>query len=297
MPKQKHRLDILVLAAAALITLVTGAGATPPPAPKGYHWESNPLFTDEFKGEKLDATRWLDHHPRWQGRPPAKFMPENVAVKDGKLRLRNSVLNPPQGEFNIAGAAVVSKSSEAHFGYYEVSMKASSISMSSTFWFSNKGVKYGKRHISQELDVQEAVGGGKLKPDRKHFMHSNTHVWVREGGEKFDKATPENARIEPPADEAFHVYGVWWVDANTMHFYHNNELKFTLHPNTDFHSTPFENPMQLNLVTETYDWETPPTPEELSDDTRNTTYYDWVRGYVLAKDKAAPASTKPPKSE
>ncbi len=41
--------------------------------------------------------------------------------------------------------------------------------------------------------------------------------------------------------------------------------------------------MHLNLVTETYDWETPPTPEELGDDSINTTHYDWVRAYVLVK--------------
>ena len=39
--------------------------------------------------------------------------------------------------------------------------------------------------------------------------------------------------------------------------------------------------MHVNLVTETYDWETPPTVEELNDDSINTTYYDWSRAYVL----------------
>ena len=267
--------------------------AAPPQPPEGYKWVPNEKFSDEFNGAALDTSKWHDHHPRWKGRPPAKFMPYTLSLKDGMLQIKNGVLNPADGRFTIAGGAVVSKSSEGHFGYYEVRMKASKISMSSTFWFSNEPQRYGDRHIAQELDVQEAVGGGKKHPDRKHYMKSNTHVWVREGGKTFSKAVPGDALISPAAGEAFHVYGVWWVDAGTVHFYHNDEFKFTLHPNTDYHPTPFERPMHLNLVTETYDWETPPTPEELNDDSINTTYYDWVRAYVLVKDGDAPAVETP----
>jgi len=77
------------------------------------------------------------------------------------------------------------------------------------------------------------------------------------------------------------VYGAWWVDANTVRFYHDNEYQFTLRPSTAFDKTPLDRPMHLNLVTETYDRETPPTPAELADDSRNTTYYDWIRAYTL----------------
>ena len=80
------------------------------------------------------------------------------------------------------------------------------------------------------------------------------------------------------------MYGVWWVDANTVKFYHNDQYRFTIHPDTTFDKTPFDRPMHLNMVTETYAWETPPTAEELNDDSINTTYYDWVRAYVLAPD-------------
>lgn len=240
----------------------------------------NDKFSDEFNGTSLDSSKWYDHHPRWKGRPPARFMPESISVKNGTLQLKNGVLDQPQGPFTIAGGAVVSKSTEAFYGYYEVSMKASKISMSSTFWFSNGSDSHG---VSLEMDVQEAVGAGKRHPERKHFMKSNTHYWVREGRKRASKAVPGEARIEPPVGEAFHTYGVWWVDANTIKFYHNDEYQFTIHPTTEYDDTPFDRPMQMNLVTETYDWETPPTPEELADDSINTTYYDWARAYVLVE--------------
>ena len=277
----------LTLTASILLAVLCGlpSSASLPAPPDGFVWEPNEAFSDEFDGTKLDDKKWHNHHPRWKGRPPARFMPESVAVEDGALQISNSVLDPPQGEFTIVGGAVVSKSAEAHYGYYEVRMKASRISMSSTFWFSNQGKETNGGSTSQELDVQEAVGAGKLHPERKYFMKSNAHYWYREGGEKTSNATPGDARITPASGEAFHVYGAWWVDANTIKFYHNDQYKFTIHPSTKFDDTPFDRPMQMNMVTETYDWETPPTPDELGDDSINTTYYDWVRSYVLVKKK------------
>jgi beta-porphyranase len=281
-PKIKDRL-LITLALAASVT--SNVDAAPPAPPEGYKWVINEDFTDEFTGTGLDSSKWYDHHPRWKGRPPAKFMRENVSVKDGTLQLKNGMLDQPQGRFTIGGAAVVSKSTEAFYGYYEVSMKASKISMSSTFWFSNQSDKSDPLSSSLELDVQEAIGAGKRQPDRKHYMKSNTHYWGRKNGKRFDEAVSGDAQISPPAGEAFHVYGVWWVDANTIKFYHNDEYKFTIHPSTKYNDTPFDRPMHMNLVTETYDWETPPTPEELADDSINTTYYDWSRAYVLVKKK------------
>lgn len=81
--------------------------------------------------------------------------------------------------------------------------------------------------------------------------------------------------------DAFHLYGVWWVDATTMRFYHNDQCKFTLKPDTTYSGSLFIRPMQKNMVTETYDWETPPSKEDLDDDTINTTYYEWVRSCGL----------------
>jgi beta-glucanase (GH16 family) len=281
-------LRTVILSIALTIAFICSkANSAPPAPPEGYAWVANDKFTDEFNGAELDSSKWYDHHPRWRGRPPAKFMPESVSVKDGTLQLKNGMLAAPQGPFTIAGGAVVSKSTEAFYGYYEVSMKASKISMSSTFWFSNDSRRSDPLRSSLELDVQEAVGAGKRHPERKHFMKSNTHFWVREGRRRFSRSVPGETRISPPAGEAFHVYGVWWVDANTIKFYHNDEHKFTIFPSTEYDDTPFDRPMHMNLVTETYDWETPPTPEELADNSINTTYYDWVRSYVLVKKEEA----------
>lgn len=279
-----HRLVLLGCTVVAL-------QAAPPEPPAGYHWVADPRFSDEFNGTKLDAEKWHDHHPKWQGRPPAKFVPSALSVQDGVLRIRNGVLNPPQGRFTISGGAVVSKSTQAHFGYYEVRMKASRIPMSSTFWFSNDAERKGDLRISQELDVIETIGGAKKNTIWRSTMHSNTHIWVHRNGERLVRSKPGVSKVTPDTGEAFHTYGVWWVDANTVHFYHDNEFQFTLHPDTTDLPKPFARPMHLNLVTETYDWEPPPTPEELNNDTINATEYDWVHGYRLEIDKKESAQS------
>ena len=123
-----------IIASLALSLLASSSSiGGPPPPPEGYVWVRDGRFSDEFDGDKLDTNKWFDHHPYWEGRPPAKFMPYTVSVKDGMMQIKNGILNAPGGKFTIACGAVVSKSVEAHYGYYEVRMKASRISMSSIF--------------------------------------------------------------------------------------------------------------------------------------------------------------------
>ena len=90
--------------------------AAPPPPPEGYKWVVNEKFSDEFNGTSLDTNNWHDHHPRWKGRPPAKFVPAALAVTNGCLRTQAGQLSEPDGQFTLAGGAVVSRSEEAFTG-------------------------------------------------------------------------------------------------------------------------------------------------------------------------------------
>lgn len=257
--------------------------AQTPVPPEGYQWVVNEKFSDEFNGSKIDAKKWYDRSPYWvNGRPPATFRAYSVSVKDGNLQIKNSVL---EGDsiYNIAGGAVASVAQDAHYGYYESRIKASSISMSSTFWLKNKRLKNGCVTEQQELDIVEIVGQQKRAGDFRATMKSNAHFIDTpcDGKEKYISAPGPGAKIEPPANEAYHVYGCWWVDATTLHFYLDGKFVYTINPSTAIREDPFYRPMYMHLVTETYNWETPPTPEELADDSRNTTYYDWVRAYTL----------------
>ncbi|MEM1445094.1 MAG: family 16 glycosylhydrolase [Planctomycetota bacterium] len=245
-----------------------------PPAPEGYAWEKQEAFSDEFDGERLDETKWRTYHPFWRGRRPGLFSADTVSVNDGMLQIRNRVLDEPRAGFTIACGAVTSIREDAFYGYYEVRMKASSINMSSTFWFTNRS----RDGVHHEIDVVEAVGGDPAFPDFRHQMKSNSHTFV-DGTDVYSRggSTP----LQAPADETFHTFGMWWKDANTVEMYYEGEKAFVIHPKTDVSDTPFDRGMFMCLVTETYDWQPPPSAEDLADDTRNTTYYDWVRAYRL----------------
>ncbi|MBU3024290.1 family 16 glycosylhydrolase [Zobellia galactanivorans] len=265
-----------------LLVVVAAYGQTPPP-PEGFRWVKNESFSDEFDGEVLDTTKWYARSPYWvNGRPPATFRAGSVSVKEGMLQIKNSVLDGDK-KYNIAGGAVASVAKDALYGYYEARMKASSISMSSTFWMKNKPDTKECPFEVQELDIVEVVGQQKTGWDFRTNLKSNTHIFYTDcDGEKTVKsAGGTEAKIDPPANEAYHVYGCWWVDADTIKIYLDGEYQFTMNPSTHFRDTPFNKPMYMHMVTETYNWETPPTPEELADDTKNTTYYDWVRSYTL----------------
>ena len=259
--------------------------AQTPEPPKGFKWVKNEKFSDEFEGDKLNEDKWHARSPYWiHGRPPATFRAYSVSVKEGNLQIKNSVLDR-NDTYNIAGGAVGSVAKDAYYGYYETRMKASSISMSSTFWLKNKPLSEDCPREQQELDIIEIVGQQKRADDFRTKMHSNTHIFYTDcdGKKTVKSAGGKQTTIDPPADEAYHVYGCWWVDAKTIKIYLDGEYQFTMNPDTFLREQPFNRKMYMHLVTETYNWETPPTPEELADDTKNTTYYDWVRSYTLKK--------------
>ena len=274
--------------------LLSGCSTIPQPPvdpPEGYKWVLNEPYSDEFNGASLDDAKWHDTYPGWKGRIPGLFVPSSVKVEDGFLQIKCTLLDPPQGEDNewwIACGAIQSKAQEARYGYYETRMKASSLRTSSTFWLMNPpdSSPTGKR---TELDVQECIGNATRWPGFKHQFRNNTHVtyW---GMEKVDGEHPGVQKgashdIGSNVDEQFHRYGCWWEDANTMHFYLDGERVNTIEVLTDLDETPFDQPMFVNLVCEIYDWEVLPTVVGLMDDTRNTTYYDYVRSYRLEKVK------------
>ena len=280
---------------------------TLPKPPAGFKWTVNPDFTDEFEGHQLNAEKWHDKSPYWtNGRPPATFKAYNVSVENGCLRIKNNRLNPTEGndgkpgtKYSYAGGAVASKSEQAWYGYYEVCMKASSTPMSSTFWLKNPSntIKYvdetGKlitEHHRQELDIIETIGTPTRFPNWNKQFNANTHYGLRVAG----GGSPPNLSVSGPKDqraatdpsaEDFHTYGLWWVDANTMHFYYDGKFMFTIHPGTKYNPQPFARPMYMHMVTETYRWEPSlPTDDMLNDETKNSTHYDWVRSYVLVRE-------------
>lgn len=283
------------------LCICTLSFAEPPKPPVGKRWVLNPDFSDEFNGNKLDSDKWLDHHPTWKGRAPGLFMPSQVSVKDGFLQLKGEKMKKDtvvgSQTFNVKCAAVVSKNT-AYLGFYECRAKAAATTMSTTFWFSsgksNKGPN-GCDSYGLEWDIHESIGrGGDF--DGRYFaygMHSNSHYWYTDcDGKRHDhRAAQVRFENEEPSSADFHIYGGWWRDKSSASYYYDNGEPKHQKFYDKVAEKPFNQPMYMRIVSETYPfpWIELPNDEELADDTKNTVYYDWVRGYQLV-DVAEPSS-------
>ncbi|MEM1107703.1 MAG: family 16 glycosylhydrolase [Planctomycetota bacterium] len=270
----------------------SSAAEIPPPpvaAPEGFRWVLNEPLSDEFDGTELDRDKWLDHYPGWEGRVPGKFVPESISVKDGMLQIRSHILDEPQGDegqWTIGCGAIQSKSMTAHYGYYEAHIKTSNVRTSTTFWMKNdRGPKPERTFKITELDVMEAVGNAGRWPSFATQMKSNTHIeYFTEGGDEpvnLKKGGGSNLPDGGKSYDRFRTYACWWVDANTMHFYVDGQLMHTVEPSTELDPSPMDLPMFINAVCEIYTWELPPVEANLRDDSRNTSYYDFIRSWKL----------------
>lgn len=283
-----------------LLLLFISANADPPDPPVGKRWILNELFSDEFNDSALDHSKWYDYHPTWDGREPGLFLPSQVSVANGYMSIRGEKMekdtiitswNGTQRTYNIAAGAVVSKSESASFGYYECRFKAASTSMSTTFWLSTKQNYNGPESCNDkyglELDIQECIGreGDFQGSWFAKGMHSNGHFWYTDcDGEKHDYRAPEvRFESEELASDNFNIYGAWWRNASSATYYYNNSESKSHDFYSGVKSEPFDQPMSVNLVSETYPfpWIELPTDEELADTSKNICYYDWIRAYTL----------------
>lgn len=290
---------LIIILVISLITSVLRAD--PPDPPIGKRWVLNAQFSDEFNGTKLDDSKWYDYHPNWSGREPGIFLPSQVKVANGYMSItgkklkKDSIQIKKDGTkriYNIAGGAVVSKTTDAYFGYYECKFKAAKTTMSTTFWMSTRGSADGpsdcdKDKYGLELDFQECIGReGDF--DGKYFakgMNSNSHYWYTdcEGGRHDYRAPQSKIETETMPSEDFYVYGGWWHNESKVSYYLDDRKVKTVDFYDEVAKKPFNKSMGLNMVSETYPfpWIKLPNDEELADPTKNTCYYDWVRVYSL----------------
>lgn len=214
--------------------------ADPPP---GSNWKPIPELTDEFDGKKLDSTKWHDHDPRWNGRPPGYFSTNNVAVSDGKLHLTARAEDPPPqadtNYFHTFTTAFVKSKALVKYGYFEIKCRPMKSKASSAFWFYQD-----TKEEWTEIDVFEICGAG----DKFKNMYIMTvHVFhTPTENQHWEKSKKWKAPFELVDD--YHVYAwewnkdviKWWVDGNVVH-----ELQ-----NTHWHQ-----PLNMNFDSETFpDW-------------------------------------------
>lgn len=216
-------------------------------------WETIPELTDEFEGTNIDPLKWWDHNPHWQGRPPALFVPENVAVRNGQLLLMaraEEPLNPPDPSYHTFTTAAVKSKAKVLYGYFEIKCRAMRSKASSAFWFYDNI----DGHWWTEIDVFEMAGGD---PTRRRAVLMNAHVFYTPDyrGEHIDSSS----RWEMADDVAVstHVYSLLWT-AKTLRWYVDLQCVKMLE-NHYWHQ-----PLHMNFDVETHpNWFGLPDPAEL----------------------------------
>lgn len=242
-------------------------------------WVINEAISDEFNGDTLDTNKWFiegqngDYYI-WKGRPPSQFVPHNVIVEDGKLKLRtqwepdfafanenyaDGSNNDKYGEFEgkplpITTAAVVTKKRFLN-GYMEVKSKVGNAAITGAFW----AIGY-----EQELDVYEQMGNPKEEKGDIQATGTKTtiHDWSPPAVRPTWAYKYKNNNLPFRTADDFHIYGVEWgvdylkifLDGKLVDEVTQDEL------GTDW---VLNNPMEVWLDSEIFKWLGLPHKEEL----------------------------------
>jgi beta-glucanase (GH16 family) len=266
-------------------------------------WVLNTEISDEFEGAQIDTTKWFvegqnDAYYIWKGRAPSQFVPHNVRVEDGILKLRTAwepeyafyqesytdgnMGTSKYGEYKgeplpITTAGVISKKRFLN-GYMEVKSKVGNAAITGAFW----GIGY-----EQELDAFEQMGnpkkGGAI--NEKSSL-ATAHDWsppATRPTNVFQHVENLPFRV---ADE-FHVYGAEWgedflklfIDGKQVHHFTQDDVGLDWILN---------NPMEIWLDSEIFFWLGLPHKEELPVDFEIEYVRVWQKpsDNILAKDKA-----------
>lgn len=241
-------------------------------------WVLNEEVSDEFEGKELDRSKWFiegEHgeYYIWKGRAPSQFVPHNVRVEDGKLKLRTAwepkyrfiqesytdgaMGTAKYGEYKeepmpVTTAAVITKKRFLN-GYMEVKSKSGNAAITAAFW----GIGY-----EQELDVFEQMGNPK-KGEKITATSSlaTAHDWSPPAQRPTNVFQHVEHLPYRTADD-FHIYGADWgedylsiyIDGKLVHHFTQDDVGL---------DWVLNNPMEVWLDSEIFFWLGMPHKEEL----------------------------------
>ncbi len=240
-------------------------------------WVLNEAVSDEFDGNEIDRNKWLvqgdnGNYYIWKGRAPSQFVPHNVIVDDGMLKLRtqwepdyafanesyaDGKNNDSYGVFEgepmpVTTAAVVGKKRFLH-GYMEVRSKVGNAAITGAFW----AIGY-----EQELDVYELMGNPKIDGTIKADTYLATaHDWSPPA-ERPTKVFNHVQKLPFRTADEFHVYGAEWGKDFLRLFIDGVEVYHFTQDDVGL-DWILNNPMEIWLDSEIFKWIGLPHKEEL----------------------------------
>lgn len=295
----RARMQASAALAVSLALINAGSALAASPAPmsdpqnKG-GWQLNAEISDEFDGDSIDHDKWNVQglnggYNGWKGRAPSQFVPENVLVEDGLLKIRSKW--EPDYDFveedlggvqygdpiaPVTTGAIIGNRRFLH-GYMEVRSKAADAAMTSAFW--------ALGHQS-ELDMYEQMGrpkkgDGGIEADT---LNAAIHDW-RPGkfvgnGAPLNKVYNMKHELGFRVADDFHVYGVEW-DPDFLRFFVDGQLVRESSREEIGEGWVLTNPLQLYFDSEIFSWLGYPHPEELPADYE----VDYVRVWQKPTDE------------
>ena len=260
-------------------------------------WRRFESLWDDFKGDELDDAKWWDHNPFWYGRAPSRFLPGNVAVRDGMLHLTfqrddalpREVLYKGNGaEYHTYSSAAVQAKTDVRYGYFEIKARPMDSAASSAFWFSGGAKDMQGGQYGNEIDVFE-IGGKAVKYEHRYGMNAHVFQTPEDGKKHWNSGGTWVAPFRLADD--FHVYGLEWTP-KVLNYYVDGILVRTL-KNTHWHT-----PLALDFDSEAmFSWLGVPKDEDLPSTfsieyvrawKNDETDADWREDYLPRHDRTKP---------
>lgn len=268
-------------------------------------WVLNTELSDDFNGKEIDTIKWFvegrngDYYI-WKGRAPSQFVPHNVIVENGILKLRTAwepdfkFYDESYADGNMGSSkygvykdgtampvttAGVLTNKRFLYGYMEVRSKVGNAAITGAFWAIGH---------EQELDVYELMGNPKSKTGniREDSYLATAHDWSPPA-QRPTKIFNHVENLDFRTADDFHVYGAeWGVDYLKLFI----DGKMIRHFTQDELGTAWvlNNPMEIWLDSEIFFWLGLPHKEELPVDFEIDYMRVWQKptDNLLAKDAA-----------
>jgi beta-glucanase (GH16 family) len=240
-------LTALIFAACTRDTNPNAKAASPVPVDQRDGWTMT--FHDEFKGTTLNTTKWVTCYPDMDPRDKGcihgdelqRYLPENVIVSDGTVKLRAQKENyvAPDGEKYKYTSGMITTGKDKwdtttpakftyQYGYMEMRAKVPhGQGLWSAFW-TLPWVKSDPGLWPPEIDVVEILGHNTAEAYMTY--HWRGHAAEPESnGEKW---------TGPDLSQDFHTYGVLWEPSAIRWFIDGREVRAAFTDDSNIASFP-----------------------------------------------------------
>ena len=241
----------------SLLTLPTGQAKSVVnddyPLNDSAHWNTEPIWRDEFDGTSLDRESWKVRSGGWGANHVQscyRDREENVNVKNGNLNIvglykPGEKCNGNEKSGNFTSGFVETKSKKFWtYGYIEARIKMpNNKSTWPAFWMSPNESAYGSWPRSGEIDIVETKGSN------LDYAAADAHWGISPGYKKHAQGKKLPAGFKDTTQ--WHTYGVKWTEGKLEYFidgvkFHTiNRFSQPNAANTPY--GPFDKPFFLRL--------------------------------------------------